>query len=135
MAQSIWPSAILLPSRIAASRLVPQARCRSRPGCFRGESGAEHRLARQIPLARVLHDRARGDIVQALALQPEALDHAAQCGGQHLLIADLRVSAVAARKRNAHAADDRDAPWTGSDQHRSDSRMTNARIMNPPTGL
>ena len=84
---------------------------------FRGEPAAEHRFARQIPLAGVLHDRAGRDLVQTLALQAEALDDAAQRRGQHFLIADLRVGAVAARERNAHAADDRDATRRCSDQH------------------
>jgi hypothetical protein len=55
---------------IAASRLVPQARCRSRPGVS-GEAAAEHALAHEVPLARVLHDRAGLHVAEALALQPK----------------------------------------------------------------
>jgi hypothetical protein len=66
----------------------------------------------------VLHDRARGNVVEALALEAVALHHAAQRRRQHLLIAHLRVGAVAAHEWNAHTADDGDTPWICSDQHR-----------------
>ena len=57
------------------------------------------------------------DIIEALTTQAEALDHAAQRGDQHFLVPDLRVGAVAACKRDARAADDRDATRTCSYQH------------------
>jgi hypothetical protein len=79
----------------------------------------------------MLHDRPGGDVAQPLTPQTESLDHAAQRSRQHFLIAHLCVSAVAARKRNAHAADDRDTAWTGSDQHKADSRLMNRRDYEP----
>jgi hypothetical protein len=87
------------------------------PRRFRGKTRAERRFPRQIPLARVFHDRARRHVVQTLALQPVTLDHAAQRGGQHLLIAHVPVGTVAARKWNAHPAHNRDASRICSDQH------------------
>ena len=84
---------------------------------FRGKTAAEHRFARQIPLARVFHDGARGHFVDALALQPIFIDDGAQRCGQHLLVSNLCIGAVAARERNAHAADYGDASRSGSDQH------------------
>ena len=88
-------------------------------GRFRGQPGPQHRLARQVPLTRVLHDRACRDVVQTLALQPETLHHCAQGGGQHFLIAHLSVGAVAPYERNARTTDNCNAPWTCSDQHRT----------------
>ena len=109
------------------------------PGRFRRQPAAEHGLARQIPLARMLHDRAGGNLVHALALQAVALDHTAQRRGEHLLVADLCVRAVAACERNAYAADDGDTPRICSDQHTYTSsgatRIPKLRIMNPPAGI
>jgi hypothetical protein len=69
----------------------------------------------------MLHERAGGDLADPLSLQPVALDQGSQRRREHLLVANLRVSAVAARKWNSHAADDRDAPWIGPNQHMNDS--------------
>jgi hypothetical protein len=115
MAQSICPSAILLPSRIGRFQTGAAGALQVESRCLRGETRSEYRLARQVPLARVLHHRAGGDIVEALSLQPEALHHAAQRRRQHLLIAHLRVGAAAAYEGNAYAPDDCDAPWLCSD--------------------
>ena len=46
-----------------------------------------------------------------------AIDDAAQRRGQHFLVAHLRIGAIAACERNAHAADDGDASRCCSDQH------------------
>ena len=112
MALSIWPSAILLPSRIAASRLGAAGALQVETRRFRGEPRAQHRFAREIPLTRVLHHRAGRDIVEALAEKAVTLSHAAQYRREHFLVADTRVRAVAAREWNSHAADDRDSPRT-----------------------
>ena len=55
----------------------------------------------------MFHHRAGGDLVHALAKQSKALDHAAHGCDQHFLISHLSVSAIAARKRNTRAADNR----------------------------
>ena len=48
-----------------------------------------------------------------------ALGHAAQHRGEHLLVADACVRAIAACEWNPHSADDRDSPRTCSHQHRA----------------
>jgi hypothetical protein len=63
-------------------------------GRFRGKPGPQHRLAGQVPLARVLHDRACGDVVHTLALQPEDRYATAKVAVL-FLIAHLSVGAVA----------------------------------------
>ena len=123
---SIWPSAILLPMRIAASRLVPQARCTSSAGRLRVEPADEHALADQVVVLRVLDDGAGDGVAQALALQLVALDDAAEGGGQHFLVADARVGAVRASEWNAEAANDGDPPDCGADEHRTLPRKRGA---------
>ena len=88
----------------------------------------------------MLHDGACRDVVQALTLQAVSIDDAAQGGGEHFLISNLCIGAVAAREWNAYAADDGDASRSGSDQHTYTSSNVTTRdrklqIMNPPTGL
>ena len=117
MPASIWPSAILFATTIAASRLVPQARCTSRPGVSGDspESSSDSRARfhwlecfitapattspRRTPFSAVL------------------VDHRLQRRGEHFLVADARVGAVCAREGYARAADDCDAPGLRSDQH------------------
>ena len=74
------------------------------------EPGIEQRLARQVPLARMLHDRAGDDVAEPLPLERELVHDRLQGGGEHFLVADARVSALRPRKGYAGAADDCDAP-------------------------
>jgi hypothetical protein len=81
-------------------------------GRLRGQAAAEHRFAREVPLARVLHDGARRDVAQTSSLQPESFHDCAQRRGEHFLIADIGINAIAAGKWNARPTDDGNAPWT-----------------------
>ena len=113
MPESIWPSAIFMATEIAASSPVPQARCMSMPGVCRIEAGRQHALAHQVEVLGVLEHGAAGDIAQALAREAVFGDQRLQYRGVHVLVADARIGAVAARERNAHAADhgDSDERW------------------------
>ena len=129
---SIWPSAILLPMQIAASRLVPQARCTSSAGRLRiAARSDEHALADQVVVLGMLDDRARDDVAQPLALELVTLHHAAEGGGEHVLVADPGVRAVRAREWNAKAADDGDPPDCGPDEHRASPTIWSARPKRP----
>jgi hypothetical protein len=77
---------------------------------IRSEAGVEQRFARQVPLARMLHHRARDDVAEAQSLQRELVHDGLERRRQHLLVADARVRAGRARERDAGAADDRDPP-------------------------
>src|SRR6185503_19175020 len=77
---------------------------------LRRESGVEQRLARQVPLARMLHHGTRDDVAEPEPLQRELLYDRLEGGREHLLVADARVGALRARERDAGAADDRDPP-------------------------
>ena len=116
---SIWPSAILLAMRMAASRPVPQARCTSSAGRLRVEARRQHALADEVVVLRMLDDCAGDGVAQALALQLVAVDDAAERGREHFLVADAGVCAVSARERNPDAADDGDASYGGSNEHRT----------------
>jgi hypothetical protein len=113
MPASIWPSAILLATRIAASRLVPQVEARR----LRIEPRRQYAFARQVEVAGMLDDRAGDHVAEALALKPETSDEAPQCRREQVLVAVARVGAVGAGKGNARAAEDRDASDLGSDKH------------------
>ena len=78
------------------------------------EPGAEHGLAREIAVARVLQHRAGDDLAQPLALEREALDEPVERRGQHVLVGRVRVGPVRARERDPVAADDGDASWSSS---------------------
>ncbi len=69
------------------------------------EPGAQHRLAREVEVARVLQHRTRDDLAEALALQPEAGDQAVDGRGEHLLVGDAGVDRVGPGERDAVAAD------------------------------
>src|SRR5437879_3548020 len=58
-----------------------------------------------------------GDVPEPLTLELEALDHGAERGREHVLVAGGRVRGVRAGERDAYATDDGDAPDRGSDQH------------------
>ena len=72
------------------------------------ELRAEHGLAGQVEVAAVLEHGAGGDLAEALAGEPEALDQAVERRGQHVLVGGLRVGAVRAGERDPVAAEDGD---------------------------
>jgi hypothetical protein len=78
---------------------------------LRGEAGAEHALAGEVAVARVLQHGAARDLTEALALQREALDQAVESGGEHVLVGGARVNGVRAREWDPVAADDGDPAW------------------------
>ena len=82
-------------------------------GGLGGEAGAEHALAGQVAVARVLEDGAAGDLAERLALEAVAVDQAVEGGGQHVLVARVRVDAVGAREGDPVAADDGDLAGLG----------------------
>ena len=101
---------------------------------FRGEPGAQHRFAREVPLARMLHHRAGRHVVETLAQKAVTLGHAAQHRREHLLVADSRVRAVAACEWNSHPADDCDPPRTCPHQHAAPPKVPSPpRISRSPT--
>ena len=77
-------------------------------GGLGGEAGAEHRLAGQVAVVRVLEDGAAGDLAERLAGQPEAVDEPVEGGGEHVLVGRVRVLGVRAREGDPVAADDGD---------------------------
>ena len=77
-------------------------------GGLGGEAGAEHALAGQVAVARVLEDGAAGDLAERLALQAVAVDQPVERRGQHVLVAGVRVDAVGAGEGDPVAADDGD---------------------------
>ena len=81
-----------------------------RLGC---EPRAEHALAGQVEVARVLEHRAGHDLAEPLAPQLEPVDQAVDGGGQHLLVGDAGVDGVGAGERDAVAADDGDRAGGG----------------------
>jgi hypothetical protein len=81
------------------------------------EPRRQHAFAHQVEVLRVLQHRAGNDIAQPLSRQPEAVDDAAQHGGEHVLVALLRIGAVGAGEGNAGATDDGDSPYLRSCQH------------------
>ena len=70
------------------------------------ERGAEHALAREVEVARVLEHGAGDDLAEALALQPEARDEPVERRGEHVLVGRVRVGAVGAGEGDPVAADD-----------------------------
>ena len=92
-------------------------------GSLRIEAGRQHALAHQVEVLGVLEHGAAGDIAEALAREAVFGDQRLQYRGVHVLVADARIGAVAARERNAHAADHGDATNIGSDQHGQLLRM------------
>ena len=133
MALSIWPAAIFRPSRIAVSRLVPQARCRSKAGVCASSVVPSTDFARQVEVARVLQHRAGADVAEALAGEPVLVRQRLQRRRQHLLVAAFRVGAHRARERDAGAADDGDATGGVSDEHVS-VPVSRARRSRVPVG-
>ena len=84
---------------------------------LRIEARRQHAFAHQVEVLRVLQHRAGDDIAEPRAGQAVAVDHAAQRGGEHVLIAGRGIGAMGAGEGNAHAADDGDAPDIASYQH------------------
>jgi hypothetical protein len=70
------------------------------------QARAEHRLPGQVEVPAVLEHRARGDLAQALVLQPEPGDHAVEGGGEHVLVGRPGVRTVGAGERDPVTADD-----------------------------
>ena len=77
------------------------------------QARAEHGLARQVAVARVLEHGAGGDLAEPLALEVEALDQPVERDGQHVVVGGVRVGGVRARERDAVAAEDGDATNPG----------------------
>ena len=104
---------------------------------LRGEARAEHRLARQVPLARMLHHRAGGDVVQALSLQPVSApprraawrSASLDCPPEHRRRCRVRTECVR-RRRSRHAVDC--APTNIGLSRTLEPKRT---IMNPPAAL
>ena len=76
-------------------------------GRVRRQRAAEHALAHQVEVAAVLEHRAADDGAEALALEVEAVDEAAERGGEHVLVGRVGVGAVGAGEGNPVAAEDR----------------------------
>ena len=104
-------------TEIAASSPVPQARCMSSPGVCGSRPDDNTHSRTRLKSLECLSTRAAGDVAQPLARDAVLRDQRLQYRGVHVLVADARIGAVAARERNAHAADDGDATNVGSDQH------------------
>ena len=75
------------------------------------ERAAEHALAREVEVARVLEHGAGHHLAGPLALQAEARDEPVERGGEHVLVRGLGVRPVRAGERDAVAAEDRDLLW------------------------
>src|SRR6478735_3755452 len=82
-------------------------------GGLGGEPGAEHALAGEVEVARVLEHRAGHDLAEPLAAQLEPVDEAVDGSGQHLLVGDAGVDGVGPGERDAVAADDGDRAGGG----------------------
>ena len=109
MPTSIWPRAILLATWIVgleagAAGLLDVGRRR-----LGRELRAQHRLAGQVEVARVLEHRAGDDLAEPLALEPEPGDQPVDGRGEHVLVGRVGVDAVGAGERDAVAAEDGDA--------------------------
>ncbi len=83
-------------------------------GRLGGEPGAEHALAGQVAVARVLEHGAAGDLADRLAAERVALDQPVERRRQHVLVGGARVDRVGAREGNPVAADDGDTTGTVS---------------------
>ena len=72
------------------------------------ERRAEHALAREVEVARMLQHRTGDDLAGALALQAEAGDQPVEGGGEHVLVGRMRVGPVGTGKGDPIAPEDRD---------------------------
>ena len=79
-------------------------------GRGRRQLGAEHRLARQVPVLGVRDDRAADHLVDMHAREVVLVDQPVEHAGQHVEIGLVGIERVGAAERNAHAADHRHAP-------------------------
>src|SRR5665213_1529943 len=86
---------------------------------MRIKAAAEHALAHEVVVLRMLDHGAGNHIPQALPGKTEALDGTAQGGRKHVLVAQVRVGAIGTSKRNARPAQNGDAPDSGADEHES----------------
>src|SRR6185436_10595159 len=77
---------------------------------------AEHGFARQVPVARVLDHRARGDLADLFVFQRVFIHQEPESGGEHVLVARLGVDGVGAREGDAGASQNGDPAWYGHDE-------------------
>ncbi len=110
---SIWPSAILLATWIAAWSPVAQACWMSAAGVsaesFEPSTDSRVRLKSRA----CLRTAPATTSPRTLALESEPGDQAVDRGGQHLLVGGVGVGAVGARERDSVAADDGDPSSLG----------------------
>ena len=78
-------------------------------GCMWIKAGAEHALARQVEVLRVLHHRAGRHLSDLSASQSIFVDQALQCSAQHRLVVELGISAMGSCEWTTRAADDGNA--------------------------
>ena len=98
---------------MAACSPVPHACCRSNAGVY-GDSALPSTHSRIRLKSRLCLSTAPPiDRAQPFARQVEAVDQAAERGGEHVLVRRLGVGAVGACERNAIAAEDRHATIPG----------------------
>ena len=91
MPTSIWPSAILLATGIAAWRPVPHACCTSVAGVA-GDSWEPSTDSRvRLKSRECLRTAPGDDLTEALALQAEAGDETVERGGEHVLVGRVGV--------------------------------------------
>ena len=102
---------------MAASRLVPQARCTSSPGvCGSRPVDSSDSRVRLKSFGCLM--TAPGDhIAEALALQSIALDQRPQRGGQQFLVVGAGIGGMGTGEWRAHPTQDGDALSSVSDQH------------------
>src|SRR5581483_7527076 len=74
------------------------------------EPGAQHRLARQVPVLGVADDGPADGLVDVHAFQVVAIDQSVEHADQHLQVRFVGIERVGAAERDAHAADHRHAP-------------------------
>jgi hypothetical protein len=75
-----------------------------------GELGAEHGLARQVPILGMRHHGPAQRLVDVHALEVVLVDEPVEGAGQHVEVRLVGIERVGAAEGNAHAADHRHAP-------------------------
>ena len=95
-----------------------------------GELGAEHRLAREVPVLGVRHDGAADRLVDVRAREAVLVDEPVEHASQHLQVGFVGIERVGAAERDAHAADHRHAPK--SIRHRGLQSFMLALRLSPP---
>ena len=100
-------------------------------GRLGGEPRAEHALAGQVAVARVLEHGAAGDLAERLAAEREALDQPVERGGEHVLVGGARVDGVRAREWDSVAADDGDPTGTVSQRRKPFDLESERNVQGP----